>query len=267
MDTGEKIRVERVQLSERQSFCSGGYCLCLLSEGGRVQGKSREVRCSSGDAVLAAPGSYTFLMDSRQEGVLIWFDREVSGESWIPVLQGCPFLMQFFPQAGEGNAENFLVFEGTGKEPEELLRLLKDTYGEKGPYYQSVLACELMSLLLMLCSRCRAHTVLTWEPGRELYEQIVRYVTNTQLHVGDRIRLEGWAYLNGNKVRALIFSLNGGEWKTRNTDGIKKEQWVYWLAEFDLEQSGYSQLRIVPVGEAEKHANVLNAMLLFDVSE
>ena len=74
-------------------------------------------------------------------------------------------------------------------------------------------------------------------------------------------------YLNGNKVRALIFSLNGGEWKTRNTDGIKKEQWVYWLAEFDLEQSGYSQLRIVPVGEAEKHANVLNAMLLFDVSE
>lgn len=85
--------------------------------------------------------------------------------------------------------------------------------------------------------------------------------------VGQEIVFEGYADDCGSAIRAVEFSLDGGEtWTSYATEGATSERWVYWYFGFTPEEAGSYKLQARAVTE-DGMVSPLASTIVFEVED
>lgn len=103
--------------------------------------------------------------------------------------------------------------------------------------------------------------------GYESKISIMNYAEDTVFPAGREIVFEGYADDCGSAVRAVEFSLDGGEtWTSYATEGATSERWVYWYFGFTPEKAGSYKLEARAVTE-DGTVSPLASALVFEVED
>ena len=195
-----------VQLAVREisapvSVCSSGYSLFWLKRGEcAVQTPKGCFEAGCGDAFLLQPdGLYTIppKTDARD------FHREAFLRACLPALKGCPLLVSFFVHNSVRSDMAFLHFHGVSPEIGALLCTMNREFEEKGAYYQTILLCSLINLLLQLSRNCRIDTTANEPPAGQQLQRLMEYLVSH----ADSVTLGGMAeafHYHPNTIAAVL---------------------------------------------------------------
>ena len=185
-----------VQLAVREistpvSVCSSGYSLFWLERGEcAVQTPKGCFEAGCGDAFLLQPdGLYTILPKTEARLYRVDFHREAFLRACLPALKGCPLLVSFFVHNSVRSDMAFLHFHGVSPEIGALLCTMNREFEEKGAYYQTILLCSLINLLLQLSRNCRIDTTANEPPAGQLLQRLMEYLVSH----ADSVTLGGMA--------------------------------------------------------------------------
>ena len=185
-----------VQLAVREisapvSVCSSGYSLFWLKRGEcAVQTPKGCFEAGCGDAFLLQPdGLYTISPKTEARLYRVDFHREAFLRACLPALKGCPLLVSFFVHNSVRSDMAFLHFHGVSPEIGALLCTMNREFEEKGAYYQTILLCSLINLLLQLSRNCRIDTTANEPPAGQLLQRLMEYLVSH----ADSVTLGGMA--------------------------------------------------------------------------
>lgn len=174
-----------VQLAVREisapvSVCSSGYSLFWLKRGEcAVQTPKGCFEAGCGDAFLLQPdGLYTISPKTEARLYRVDFHREAFLRACLPALKGCPLLVSFFVHNSVRSDMAFLHFHGVSPEIGALLCTMNREFEEKGAYYQTILLCSLINLLLQLSRNCRIDTTANEPPAGQLLQRLMEYLVS-----------------------------------------------------------------------------------------
>ena len=195
-----------VQLAVREisapvSVCSSGYSLFWLKRGEcAVQTPKGCFEAGCGDAFLLQPdGLYTIPPKTEARD----FHREAFLRACLPALKGCPLLVSFFVHHSVRSDMAFLHFHGVSPEIGALLCTMNREFEEKGAYYQTILLCSLINLLLQLSRNCRIDTTANEPPAGQLLQRLMEYLVSH----ADSVTLGGMAeafHYHPNTIAAVL---------------------------------------------------------------
>lgn len=199
-----------VQLAVREistpvSVCSSGYSLFWLERGEcAVQTPKGCFEAGCGDAFLLQPdGLYTILPKTEARLYRVDFHREAFLRACLPALKGCPLLVSFFVHNSVRSDMAFLHFHGVSPEIGALLCTMNREFEEKGAYYQTILLCSLINLLLQLSRNCRIDTTANEPPAGQLLQRLMEYLVSH----ADSVTLGGMAeafHYHPNTIAAVL---------------------------------------------------------------
>ena len=199
-----------VQLAVREisapvSVCSSGYSLFWLKRGEcAVQTPKGCFEAGCGDAFLLQPdGLYTISPKTEARLYRVDFHREAFLRACLPALKGCPLLVSFFVHNSVRSDMAFLHFHGVSPEIGALLCTMNREFEEKGAYYQTILLCSLMNLLLQLSRNCRIDTTANEPPAGQLLQRLMEYLVSH----ADSVTLGGMAeafHYHPNTIAAVL---------------------------------------------------------------
>lgn len=199
-----------VQLAVREisapvSVCSSGYSLFWLKRGEcAVQTPKGCFEAGCGDAFLLQPdGLYTISPKTEARLNRVDFHREAFLRACLPALKGCPLLVSFFVHHSVRSDMAFLHFHGVSPEIGALLCTMNREFEEKGAYYQTILLCSLINLLLQLSRNCRIDTTANEPPAGQLLQRLMEYLVSH----ADSVTLGGMAeafHYHPNTIAAVL---------------------------------------------------------------
>ena len=199
-----------VQLAVREvsvsaCVCSSGYSLFWLKRGEcAVQTPKGCFEASCGDAFLLQPdGLYTISPKTEARLYRVDFHREAFLRACLPALKGCPLLVSFFVHNSVRSDMAFLHFHGVSPEIGALLCTMNREFEEKGAYYQTILLCSLINLLLQLSRNCRIDTTANEPPAGQLLQRLMEYLVSH----ADSVTLGGMAeafHYHPNTIAAVL---------------------------------------------------------------
>lgn len=199
-----------VQLAVREisapvSICSSGYSLFWLKRGEcAVQTPKGCFEAGCGDAFLLQPdGLYTISPKTEARLYRVDFHREAFLRACLPALKGCPLLVSFFVHNSVRSDMAFLHFHGVSPEIGALLCTMNREFEEKGAYYQTILLCSLMNLLLQLSRNCRIDTTANEPPAGQQLQRLMEYLVSH----ADSVTLGGMAeafHYHPNTIAAVL---------------------------------------------------------------
>lgn len=199
-----------VQLAVREisapvSICSSGYSLFWLKRGEcAVQTPKGCFEAGCGDAFLLQPdGLYTISPKTEARLYRVDFHREAFLRACLPALKGCPLLVSFFVHNSVRSDMAFLHFHGVSPEIGALLCTMNREFEEKGAYYQTILLCSLINLLLQLSRNCRIDTTANEPPAGQLLQRLMEYLVSH----ADSVTLGGMAeafHYHPNTIAAVL---------------------------------------------------------------
>lgn len=199
-----------VQLAVREvsapaCVCSSGYSLFWLERGEcAVQTPKGCFEAGCGDAFLLQPdGLYTISPKTEARLYRVDFHREAFLHACLPALKGCPLLLSFFVHDSVRSDMAFLHFRGVSQEIGALLRTMNREFEEKGTYYQTILLCSLINLLLQLSRNCRIDTTANEPPAGQLLQRLMEFLVSH----ADSVTLGGMAeafHYHPNTIAAVL---------------------------------------------------------------
>lgn len=193
------------EISAPVSVCSSGYSLFWLERGEcAVQTPKGCFEAGCGDAFLLQPdGLYTISPKTEARLYRVDFHREAFLRACLPALKGCPLLISFFVHDSVRSDMAFLHFHGASLETGALLCTMNREFEEKGAYYQTILLCSLIHLLLQLSRNCRIDTTANEPPAGQLLQRLMEYLVS---HAGS-VTLGGMAeafHYHPNTIAAML---------------------------------------------------------------
>lgn len=173
----EAVSIEEKTLAGREQICFDAYALIfVLREDIRVQTPQGQVWARSNDAVLLQPErSYELSAPNGARVVTLLFSRKTFYQSCLPVIEGCPLLAEFFIHEQQSGM-SYLHFETLTGAMLDSVRQMGEEYGRHGAYYEMVLLCRLMNLLLEMSRGCRVNAVMTSAPDARMVQKVIGYI-------------------------------------------------------------------------------------------